>query len=107
MIFFTLMSLALATPLLTWEQYKVKFEKKYANRLEHDTRQAAFQANVEKIKKHNSEVKIHLFSIKFFWGKKKSSFSKKSEFSGSANQIVVFQLFPDPNVNIEFPQIDR
>jgi len=55
MILFTLMSLALATPLLTWEQYKVKFEKKYANRLEHDTRQAAFQANVEKIKKHNSE----------------------------------------------------
>jgi len=61
MIFFALISFALASPLLTWEEYKVQYGKKYANKFEHNKRQAAFQENVEKIKKHNSEG--HSFTL--------------------------------------------
>jgi C1A family cysteine protease len=61
MIFFALISFALASPLLTWEEYKVQYGKNYANKFEHNKRQAAFQENVEKIKKHNSEG--HSFTL--------------------------------------------
>eukprot|EP00493_Phyllostaurus_siculus_P021776 UN22104 len=56
MIFLTFITLALAhPPVMTWNEYKLHFGKRYSSRLEHDHRQKAFQHNVEIIKKHNSE----------------------------------------------------
>jgi len=55
MIFFALFSLTFATSLLTWDEYKVHYGKSYETEELHNKRQLAFQENVEKIKKHNSE----------------------------------------------------
>jgi len=56
MLLFTLLSLAFATPeMMMWEEYKVHFGKKYSSQEEHNRRQVAYQANLEKIKAHNSQ----------------------------------------------------
>jgi C1A family cysteine protease len=52
----TLLATSFAHPLvMEWEEYKLSFAKKYTTNKEHDFAQQAFQANVELIKKHNSE----------------------------------------------------
>jgi len=61
MIVFTLLSLAFAQNILTWEDYKVQFGKSYSSKAEHAHRQQAYQDNLEIIKKHNSEG--HSFTL--------------------------------------------
>jgi C1A family cysteine protease len=78
MIFTVLISLALATPhILTWSDYKEEFGKKYSSRLVHDQRQKAFQANVELIKKHNSEDHSYKLGVNQFADLTQEEFAKR------------------------------
>lgn len=76
MILFTLISVALSTPaLMSWEDYKVHFGKMYTAG-EHDLRQAAFQANVELIKKHNGEGHSYTLGVNQFADLTQAEFTK-------------------------------
>merc|ERR550534_1434368 len=67
MIFFAMMSLALAGPAtMSWEKFKMRYGKEYSSEAEHGQRRTAFHQNLEIIKKHNSLGKSYTLGVNEF-----------------------------------------